>query len=587
MTAHRSIRVLHVGKFYPPVPGGMERVLQLLCESERPRVDSRVLVANVGRSSVRQELAGVPVTRVSSVGRIGSVGVCPTLPLWLRRLDGDLVVIHEPNPVALVSVVLARPRGRVLVWFHSEVVRPRWKYRLLYRPFLRAVLGRADRIIVSSPELARHAVELQDFRDKCVVVPYGVDTGRLVATDAVQARAEALRGQHRTPIVLFVGRLVPYKGVDVLMRSLCGVDATALVVGDGPLRTRLETQARELGLSRVRFLGAVSDPELTALYHAADLFVLPSVTRAEAFGVVQLEAMACGVPVVSTNLPTGVPWVNQHDKTGLVVPSGDADRLRQALTALLTDRPRREALGRYARERVEGEFTLTRMAQLTGGLYREVLSAAEGAVPTRSCPWNKRALDLGLSGAGLLLSSPLWLLFAVAIKLQDGGPVFYAQDRIGEGGRIFKVRKFRSMVPDAEAGVGAIQAMTNDPRVTSVGRLLRGAALDELPQLWNIFRGDMSVVGPRALRPGESDADRPGEVVPIEDVPGFAERCSIRPGLTGVAQIYADRDLPRRQKFRYDRVYIRTQTFWADVRLILVSFWVTLRGGWEVRGRKL
>ncbi len=191
-----------------------------------------------------------------------------------------------------------------------------------------------------------------------------------------------------------------------------------------------------------------------------------------------------------------------------------------------------------------------------------------------------------LSGVGLLLSAPLWLLFAVAIKLQDGGPVFYAQDRIGEGGRIFKALKFRSMVPDAEAKVGAIQATQDDPRVTPVGRLLRGTAMDELPQLWNIFLGDMSFVGPRALRPGEPDADRPGEVVPIEDVPGFVERCSIRPGLTGVAQIYADRDLPRRHKFRYDRLYIRAQTFWVDVRLILVSFWITLRGTWEVRGRK-
>ena len=373
MTAGRPIRVLHVGKFYPPVPGGMERVLQLLCEHERPGVDSRVLVPNLERVTVREDLAGVPVTRLTSLGQIGSVGICPTLPFWLRRLDADLVVVHEPNPVALVSVVLARPRGRVLVWFHSEVVRPRWKYRLLYRPFLRAVLRRAARIIVSSPELVRHAVELQDFRDKCVVVPFGVDTQRLVATDEVQARADELRARHQTPILLFVGRLVPYKGVDVLLRALHGIDATTLLVGAGPLRARLETQARELGLSGVRFLGAVSDAELTALYHAADLFVLPSVTRAEAFGVVQLEAMACGVPVVSTNLPSGVPWVNQHDKTGLVVPPGDADGLRQALLALLTDRRRREALGCYARERVGREFTFTRMAQLTSGLYREVL----------------------------------------------------------------------------------------------------------------------------------------------------------------------------------------------------------------------
>ena len=212
------------------------------------------------------------------------------------------------------------------------------------------------------------------------------------------------------------------------------------------------------------------------------------------------------------------------------------------------------------------------------------------AEPTRSsvvpCRWNKRVLDITLSGVGLLLSSPLWGLIAAAIKLQDGGPVFFTQDRIGEGGRAFKTLKFRSMVPDAEAGVGAIQATVDDRRVTPVGRVLRGAAMDELPQLWNIFRGDMSFVGPRALRPGESDVDRPGEVVSIEDVPGFLERSRIRPGLTGVAQIYADRDLPRRHKFRYDRLYIRGQTFWLDVRLILLSFWITFRGTWEVRGRK-
>lgn len=212
--------------------------------------------------------------------------------------------------------------------------------------------------------------------------------------------------------------------------------------------------------------------------------------------------------------------------------------------------------------------------------------ATADPIPTAPCPWSKRALDVALSGVGLVLSAPLWVLIALAIKLQDGAAVFFTQDRIGRGGRVFKALKFRSMVPDAEAVVGAIQATEDDPRVTPVGRLLRAAAMDELPQLWNIFRGDMSFVGPRALRPGEVDADRPGEVVPIEDVPGFAERCRVRPGLTGIAQIYADRDLPRRHKFRYDRLYIYTQTFWVDVRLILLSFWITLRGTWEVRGRK-
>jgi lipopolysaccharide/colanic/teichoic acid biosynthesis glycosyltransferase len=198
----------------------------------------------------------------------------------------------------------------------------------------------------------------------------------------------------------------------------------------------------------------------------------------------------------------------------------------------------------------------------------------------------KRAFDVALSGAGLAVSVPVWALIAAAIKLDDGGDVFYAQDRVGRGGRVFWVLKFRSMVPNAEAGVGAVQATEHDPRVTRVGRWLRATALDELPQLWNIFRGDMSFVGPRALRPGEIETGGDGRLVALEEVPGFAERCRVRPGLTGIAQIYAARDIPRRQKFRYDHFYIRKQSFALDTRLIGLSFWITFRGTWEVRGTK-
>ena len=198
----------------------------------------------------------------------------------------------------------------------------------------------------------------------------------------------------------------------------------------------------------------------------------------------------------------------------------------------------------------------------------------------------KRALDIVLSGMGLAISMPLWALIALAIKIDDGGHVFYSQPRVGEGGREFRAYKFRSMVADAEAHVGARQATDGDPRITRVGRWLRATAMDELPQLWSIFRGDMSFVGPRALRPGEIEVSGGGELVALEDVPGFAERCRAVPGLTGVAQIYAPRDIPRRHKFRYDRVYIRNRSFWLDVRLILLSFWITFRGTWEARSRK-
>ena len=198
----------------------------------------------------------------------------------------------------------------------------------------------------------------------------------------------------------------------------------------------------------------------------------------------------------------------------------------------------------------------------------------------------KRAFDASLAGTGLLLSAPLWVAFAAAVKLEDGGDVFYGQERVGQGGRVFFVWKFRSMVPNAEAAVGPLQATAGDARVTRVGHWLRATAMDELPQLWNILCGDMSFVGPRALRPGEIEVQGDGRIEKLEDVPGFERRCAVRPGLTGLAQIYAPRDLPRRQKFRYDAVYLRHQNLALDLRLIMLSFWITFRGSWESRDKK-
>jgi len=199
----------------------------------------------------------------------------------------------------------------------------------------------------------------------------------------------------------------------------------------------------------------------------------------------------------------------------------------------------------------------------------------------------KRVFDAALAATGLTLSSPFWLLIPIAIKLEDGGPIFFAQDRGGQGGRVFKALKFRSMRPDAEALTGPVQAAENDPRITNVGRLLRATAMDELPQLVNIVRGDMSFVGPRPLRPGEVDVRGDGRMISLDQIPGYDERHGVRPGLTGLTQVYAPRDISRTSKFRLDRLYLRRASFWLDMRLIALSFWITARGAWEIRGRKV
>ncbi len=219
-----------------------------------------------------------------------------------------------------------------------------------------------------------------------------------------------------------------------------------------------------------------------------------------------------------------------------------------------------------------------------------VMGYPEGLDQVGEVRWHsdriKRALDVILAALGLSLSSPLWVLIALAIKLEDRGPIFYRQHRVGKWGKVFQVLKFRSMVPDAEEALGPVQASHQDPRVTHVGQILRATALDELPQLWSILRGDMSFVGPRALRPGEIEVNGNGECVPLEAIPGYAERHAVRPGLTGLAQVYAPRDIPRHQKFRYDVLYMHRRTLWLDLRLIAVSLWISLRGRWEHNERK-
>ena len=195
--------------------------------------------------------------------------------------------------------------------------------------------------------------------------------------------------------------------------------------------------------------------------------------------------------------------------------------------------------------------------------------------------------DIFLSSLGLVGSFPLWLLLSLAIKFEDRGPVFYAQKRVGKQGKVFWTIKFRSMIKNAEKDVGPVQAVEDDPRVTKVGRILRATAMDELPQLLNILKGDMSFVGPRALRPEEKEVHGNPHIMRIEIIPLYEERLTVRPGLTGLAQVYLPTDAPRKRKFRYDLLYIKNQSLFLDFKLILLSFLITFKGKWESRQNKI
>ncbi|MBI4454651.1 MAG: sugar transferase [Acidobacteria bacterium] len=216
-----------------------------------------------------------------------------------------------------------------------------------------------------------------------------------------------------------------------------------------------------------------------------------------------------------------------------------------------------------------------------------VVRVAAIAVPKAKEPFLKRPLDIALSAGMLLLLAPLSLIIALAIKLEDGGPIFYRQERWGQGGTRFRVFKFRTMVPDSDQKFGLKQAEENDPRITRVGRILRASGLDELPQILNILRGEMSFVGPRALAVGELVDDGKGNYINYEEIPGLTERLSVRPGLTSLATIYIPKDTVALRKFRYDHLYIRKRSLWLDLRLIALSFWISLQGKWEIRGRKV
>jgi rhamnosyl/mannosyltransferase len=372
------LKIVHAAKFYPPVPGGMETVVKDLCDGTAGDWDVRVVAANTTGATVVERCGAVTVTRAASLGKVNSVPLCPSMPLHLWRARADCVVLHEPNPLAGTALAAHTPSSRLIVWHHSDLLRPAWA-PATYGRLQRTLYRRAACVIVSSPPLASGSTLVQQAR-RVVVIPFGIRLDRFRRPDDRQrALAEAIRRRHAAPRILFVGRFVYYKGLDVLVDAMAMAPGTLLLAGEGPLEGEIRRRAADRGvLDRVQLLGRVPDDDLPAYYDAADIAVLPSIAQTETFGVVQLEAMAAGRPVVSTGLPTGVPWVNQDGVSGIVVPPGDASALGRAIARLGADPELRARHGAGGLGRAPSMFSIGRMIDSFKGVVDDVLSMPAG-----------------------------------------------------------------------------------------------------------------------------------------------------------------------------------------------------------------
>jgi len=367
------MKILHVYKDYYPVVGGIENHLRQLAEAQSALGHTVTVLATAATWRTRVEQRnGVRVVFAGRLGTLASTPLSLALPLALLRERPDITHLHFPYPVGDLSQALFGRARRTVITYHSDIVRQKSLLRF-YAPLLRRTLARADGVIATSPRYVETSPFLAPITARCTVIPYGVDTGRF--EQPAGEAAAAIRARYGERLILFVGQLRYYKGVEFLIRAMPSVPGRVLLAGGESTwrQAALEQLAAALGVAeRVIFLGQ-QEEALPALYQACDVFTLPSIERSEAFGIVQLEAMAAGRPVVSCDVGTGVAWVNQHEVTGLVVPPRDPAQLAEALNRLLADAALRERFGNAGRERVRQTFTLRRMVEQIEALYERVL----------------------------------------------------------------------------------------------------------------------------------------------------------------------------------------------------------------------
>lgn len=361
------MQIIHIYKDYHPVLGGIENHVRTLAEGQaQAGHDVTVLVTNPGGLAHSELRNGVRVIRARRLATVASTPLSVDLFFKLRALPRDITHLHFPYPIGEIAQLTSGSNRPYVITYHSDVVRQQRILRF-YRPFLMHVLRKSRRIIATSAPYIDSSPYLSLVKEKCTIVPLSVEKKFFEP-------AAPLIPKGSEPTILFVGRHRYYKGLDDLLRALRDLDARLLIAGDGPMRASWAKLARELGLDRqVQFLGTVDDEALPALYAAADIFVLPANSRAEAFGKVLLEAMASGLPCVTTELGTGTSFVVQDDVTGCVVPPRKPEALASALKMLVADAGMRRKMGERGRERARNLFTRRKMVASVEDVYRDVL----------------------------------------------------------------------------------------------------------------------------------------------------------------------------------------------------------------------
>ncbi|MCB8943692.1 MAG: glycosyltransferase [Ardenticatenaceae bacterium] len=362
------MKILHVYKDYYPILGGIENHIKTLAEAQTAvNHHVTILVTNPGGQLDYQQINGVHVWRVSRLATIASTPLSLSLPLKLRQLQPDITHLHFPYPIGEVSQWLLGRKRPYVITYHSDIVKQQTILRF-YRPLMQKVLHNAARILPTSQNYIQSSDALRPLAAKCTVVPLSVQT-------SLFANVTPLIPPTTLPTLLFIGRHRYYKGIGDLIQAMTHLQARLLIGGDGPMRAEWQQLAQTLGVSnRVQFVGQVSDEELPRLYASADIFILPANARSEAFGKVLLEAMAAGLPCITTEVGTGTSFVVQNGISGLVVPPRQPEQLAQAIQTLLADPDLRQRMGQAGRKRVQHEFTVEKMVARVTAVYESIIN---------------------------------------------------------------------------------------------------------------------------------------------------------------------------------------------------------------------